>query len=99
MPALEKLLHDDPEPTPILAKAALAHVQSETIHPFLGGNGPVGRLLIEPGEGAVPQRLVVNLDSVESVSFGVLVQRMGRLADVRMREICGALAIAVGCQD
>jgi Fic family protein len=46
MGALERFLRDDPEPTPILAKSALAHVQFETIHPFLDGNGRVGRLLI-----------------------------------------------------
>jgi Fic family protein len=46
MSRLELFLHDQPEPTPVLLKAALAHVQFETIHPFLDGNGRLGRLLI-----------------------------------------------------
>lgn len=46
MGLLERWLHDQPERTPTLLKAALAHVQFETIHPFLDGNGRVGRLLI-----------------------------------------------------
>ncbi|MDR3087180.1 MAG: Fic family protein, partial [Azoarcus sp.] len=46
MGQLELFLHDEPEATPALLKAALAHVQFETIHPFLDGNGRLGRLLI-----------------------------------------------------
>lgn len=44
MAALERFLHDDQ--TPVLVKAALVHVQFESIHPFLDGNGRLGRLLI-----------------------------------------------------
>jgi Fic family protein len=58
---LERFLHDDPEPSPILVKAALAHVQFETIHPFLDGNGRVGRLLITlllTAEGVLRQPLL-----------------------------------------
>ena len=46
MGQLELFLHDRPSQTPVLLKAALAHVQFETIHPFLDGNGRLGRLLI-----------------------------------------------------
>ncbi|MGI4791433.1 MAG: Fic family protein [Janthinobacterium lividum] len=59
--ALEKFLHDDPVPTPTLIKAALAHVQFESIHPFLDGNGRVGRLLITLllcAEGAMTEPLL-----------------------------------------
>jgi mRNA interferase MazF len=56
-------------------------------------------VLLEPGEDPVPLRSAVNLDSLESVSIAILVERLGRLADDRMRQICAALAIAVDCSD
>ncbi len=46
MAALERFIHDETDSLPDLVKAAAAHVQFETIHPFLDGNGRVGRLLI-----------------------------------------------------
>ena len=55
-------------------------------------------VLLEPGVDPIPQTSVVNLDSLESVSVGTLVERLGRLSDERMRQICTALEIAVGCE-
>lgn len=58
---LENFLHNQPEKTSPLLKAGLAHVQFETIHPFLDGNGRVGRLLITLllcSEGVLKQPLL-----------------------------------------
>jgi mRNA interferase MazF len=46
----------------------------------------------------VQRRSVVNLDSVESVSVGLLVERLGRLSNSRMRDICAALEVATDCR-
>jgi Fic family protein len=46
MTALERFFHATEDGLPVLVRAGLAHVQFETIHPFLDGNGRVGRLLI-----------------------------------------------------
>jgi mRNA interferase MazF len=54
-------------------------------------------VILELGEDPVPRRTAVNLDSVESVSIAVLVDRLGVLSDQRMREICVALEVAVDC--
>lgn len=46
MAEFERFLNNEPSRTPPLEKAALAHLQFETIHPFLDGNGRIGRLII-----------------------------------------------------
>ena len=56
--ALEKFIHGNPVETATLLKAGLVHAQFESIHPFLDGNGRVGRLLIPftmIAEGAISQ--------------------------------------------
>jgi Fic family protein len=61
MSALEAFLHGKPKPMPLLIKAGLAHAQFETIHPFLDGNGRIGRLLITLilcAEGALSEPLL-----------------------------------------
>lgn len=53
---------------------------------------------LDPEQDPITKRSVVSLDSVESVSIAVLVDRLGRLSDSRMREVCAALAVAVACE-
>lgn len=59
--------------------------------------GLSSEVVLEPGADPVPRTCAVNLDSVESVSVAVLVKRLGRLSDDRMRQVCSALAVAVDC--
>jgi len=59
--------------------------------------GLASEVVLEPGEDPVPRRSAVNLDAVESVSVAILVSRLGRLAEPRMRDVCAALAVAVDC--
>lgn len=55
-------------------------------------------VVLEPGVDPIPRRSAVNLDSVESVSLAVLVERLGRLSSERMAKVCAALAVAVDCE-
>ena len=55
-------------------------------------------VVLEPGEDPIPRRSVVNLDSLESVSTATLTERIGRLSDERMRQVCTACAVALNCR-
>lgn len=59
--------------------------------------GLPSEVALEPSDDPVPQPCAANLDSVESVSVAVLVQRLGRLSFDRYHEICRALEVAVDC--
>ncbi len=59
--------------------------------------GLPSEVLLEPGDDPVPRQCAVNTDTVEAVAVGLLVQRVGNLSSERMRDVCGALAVAVGC--
>jgi mRNA interferase MazF len=59
--------------------------------------GLPSEVVLEPGDDPVPRPSALNLDSVESVSVAVLVDRLGTLSDDRMRQVCAALEVAVAC--
>jgi mRNA interferase MazF len=86
-------------PVVVLSRdAAIPRVRRALVAPCTTNiRGLASEVALEPGEDPVPRRCVANLDSLESVSIAVLVDRIGRLSDDRMREICGALDVAVGC--
>jgi mRNA interferase MazF len=60
--------------------------------------GLASEVELDPALDPIPVTSAVNLDSIESVAVTVLTERIGRLSDVRMREVCEALAVAVDCQ-
>ena len=55
-------------------------------------------VVLDPDVDPITRWSAVNLDSVENVWVGVLVERLGRLDDARMREVCAALEVAVDCR-
>jgi len=86
-------------PVVVLSRdAAIPRLRRALIAPCTTNiRGLASEVVLEPGEDPVPRTCVANLDSVESVSVTVLVERLGRLSDLRMRELCAALEIAVAC--
>ena len=86
-------------PVVVLSRdAAISRLQRTLVAPCTTTiRGLASEVALEPGDDPIPRRSAVNLDSVESVSIAVLVSRLGRLSDSRMRAICGALQVAVDC--
>jgi mRNA interferase MazF len=87
-------------PVVVLSRdAAIPRLQRALIGPCTTTvRGIPTEVALEPAEDPVPRLSVVNLDSVESVSVATLVERLGRLSDQKMRQVCEALAIAVACE-
>ena len=86
-------------PVVILSRdAAIARLRRAVVAPCTTTiRGLPSEVILEPGEDPIPRPCAVNLDSVESVSVAVLVDRLGRLADDRMRQVCAAMSVAVDC--
>lgn len=59
--------------------------------------GLPSEVVLEPDGDPVSRPTAVNLDSVESVSTAVLVDRLGRLSEKRMQQVCAALIVAIAC--
>ena len=87
-------------PVVVLSRdVAIPHLRRALVAPCTTTiRGLSSEVLLEPGEDPVPLLSAVNLDSIESVSMAVLVGRIGRLSDTRMRQICAALEVAIDCQ-
>lgn len=86
-------------PVVVLSRdAAIPRLRRTLIAPCTTNiRGLPSEVQLEPGDDPVPRRSAVNLDSVESVSIATLTERLGRLSDDRLRDICTALEIAVDC--
>lgn len=79
--------------------AAIARLRRVLVAPCTTTiRGLPSEVVLEAGDDPVPKQSAVNLDSAESVSIGMLTERLGRLSDQRMRQVCAALAVAVDCE-
>ena len=91
--------HVGTRPAVVLSRdAALQRLGTAIIAPCTTTiRGIPSEVVLEPGEDPVPAISAVNLDSLDNTPVALLVQRLGRLSDERMRQICAALGVAVAC--
>jgi mRNA interferase MazF len=87
------------QPVVVLSRdAAIPRLRRTLIAPCTTTvRGLASEVVLKPGDDPITRRSAINLDSVESVTIGSLVERLGRLNDDRMREVCTALEVAVDC--
>ena len=88
-----------PRPVVVLSRdAAIPRLRRVAVAPCTTTiRGLPSEVALDPDDDPVPRLSAVNLDSVANVAVGTLVERLGRLSDSRMGEICGALGVAVDC--
>ena len=91
--------HVGGRPAVVLSRdAALERLPTAIVAPCTTTiRGIPSEVVLEPGEDPVPAVSAVNLDSLDNTPVALLVQRLGRLSDERMRQICVALEVAVAC--
>ncbi|WP_419551458.1 type II toxin-antitoxin system PemK/MazF family toxin [Candidatus Poriferisodalis sp.] len=82
----------------LLRDSALERLATAVVAPCTTSiRGLSSEVVLEPGDDPVPKVSAVNLDSIEGTPQAHLVERLGRLSDERMRQICTALEVAVAC--
>ncbi|WP_354700809.1 putative endoribonuclease MazF5 [Paraconexibacter sp. AEG42_29] len=78
--------------------AAISRLRRSIIAPCTTTvRGLASEVVLDPDTDPVPRRCAVNFDSIESISIGMLVERLGRVSDLRMTDVCAALNVAVAC--
>ena len=91
--------HVGARPAVVLSRdAALERLETAIVAPCTTRiRGVPSEVVLEPGADPVPATSAVNLDALDNTPVALLVERLGRLSDERMVQICTALEIAVAC--
>lgn len=91
--------HVGARPAVVLSRdAALERLETAIVAPCTTTiRGIPSEVVLEPGEDPVPTIAAVNLDALDNTPVALLVERLGRLSDERMQQICAALEIAIAC--
>lgn len=88
-----------PRPVVVLSRdAAIPRLRRALVAPCTTTvRSLASEVVLDPDDDPIAKRSAVNLDSVGNVPIAALVDRIGRLSDARMRELCAALEVAVDC--